>query len=162
MADGGSDQVKERIARIGLDDGTIIKRSPEIEHERTIAMSDLLETNRFAPIGLDAGPYDILLSIGDNRLHIIIRNLEVLELSRIILPLSSFRSIVKDYFIICGSYFDAIKQGSILRIESLDMARRGLHNEGSELLASLLKDRVDFDFETARRLFTLICVLHIK
>ncbi|MBM3617675.1 MAG: UPF0262 family protein [Alphaproteobacteria bacterium] len=153
---------KERIAKIALDEGTIIRRTPEIDHERAIALSDLLDTNTFAPVGLDAGPYDVLLSVSDNRLNIIIKDMSEAELSRVALPLAPFRSIIKDYFIICGSYFDAIKQGSILRIESIDMARRGLHNEGSELLSNLLKDRIVLDFETSRRLFTLVCVLHIK
>lgn len=162
MSDVEAPKPKERIAAIALDEGTIIRRTPEIDHERAIALADLLDTNTFAPIGLDAGPYDVLLSIADNRLNIIIKSMELVELSRVVLPLAPFRSIIKDYFLICGSYFDAIKQGSILRIESIDMARRALHNEGSELLTSLLGERITFDFETSRRLFTLVCVLHIK
>lgn len=155
-------QPKERIAKIALAEGSVIRRTPEIEHERTIALSDLLESNSFAPVGLEQGPYDVALSISDNRLHILIKSLEGEELARVLLPLTPFRSVIKDYFLICESYFDAIKQGSVLRIEAIDMARRGLHNEGSELLAGLLKERVSIDFDTARRLFTLICVLHIK
>lgn len=154
---------EQRIAKIALDDGSVIRRTPEIEHERRIALSDLLETNRFAPLGMeDGGPYDVFLSISDNRLHMRVKDMNGVELTTIMMPLTPFRSVIKDYFIICESYFDAIKQGSVLRIEAIDMARRGLHNEGSELLANLLKDRVAVDFETSRRLFTLICVLHIK
>lgn len=158
---------KERIGKIDLQEGKVLRRAPEVEHERTVALADLLETNSFSPLGedgspLEQGPYDVTLSAADGRLHIIIRDMAAQELSRVTLPLSPFRSVVKDYFLICESYFEAIKQGSVQRVEAIDMARRGLHNEGSETLANLLKDRVTVDFETARRLFTLLCVLHIK
>lgn len=158
---------KERIAKLTLEEGKVLRRSPEVEHERTVALADLLDTNSFSPLGengtpLDKGPYDVTLSVADNRLNLFVRDLQQAELSRVTLPLSPFRSVVKDYFLICESYFEAIKQGSVQRVEAIDMARRGLHNEGSEMLAGLLKERVTVDFETARRLFTLLCVLHIK
>lgn len=157
----------ERIARIALDEGKVLRRSPEVEHERTVALSDLLETNSFAPLAADGavlarGPYDVFLSIADNRLNLLVKDMADEELSRVVLPLTPFRSVIRDYFLICESYFEAIKQASVQRVEAIDMARRGLHNEGSEILAGLLRERVQVDFETARRLFTLICVLHIK
>lgn len=156
-----------RIGRIELDQGSITYRSPEIEHERAIAISDLLEDNQFQPVGAEEGPYHLLLSVADNRLTMRVSRMEQdggkgEELAQITVPITPFRRIIKDYFLICESYFDAIKQGSVAHIEAIDMGRRGVHNEGSELLTSLLSDRVSFDFETARRLFTLICVLHIK
>lgn len=158
---------KERIAKIVLDEGSIIARTPEIEHERAVAISDLLEDNQFEVIGLDQGPYHILLSLADNRLHFKISTFDKIqgsgaEIAHLMVPVAPFRSVIKDYFIICESYFDAIKQGSINRIEAIDMGRRGVHNEGSEQLMSLIADKVKMDFETARRLFTLLCVLHIK
>lgn len=157
----------DRIARIELDQGSITYRSPEIEHERAIAIADLLEDNQFRPVDAGEGPYHLRLSVADNRLSMQVSRLgadgsQDEELTRITVPIAPFRRIIKDYFLICESYFDAIKQGSVAHIEAIDMGRRGVHNEGSELLTSLLSERAQFDFETARRLFTLICVLHIK
>lgn len=157
----------DRIGKIDLDQGSITYRSAEIEHERTIAIADLLEDNQFRPAEAGEGPYHLLLSVADNRLSMQVSQIaedgsKGAEQTQIIVPISPFRRIIKDYFLICESYFDAIKQGSIAHIEAIDMGRRGVHNEGSEMLISLLSDRVTFDFETARRLFTLICVLHIK
>lgn len=158
---------KERILRIVLDEGSVLYRTPEIEHERAVAMADLLEDNRFSPAGVRQGPYYLHLSITDNRLHMQLCTLDdeqnpVTEVARFTVPMAPFRSIIRDYFIVCESYFEAIKHGSVSRVEAIDMGRRGIHNEGSELLASLLEERVSLDFDTARRLFTLICVLHIK
>lgn len=157
----------DRIARIELDQGSITYRSPEIEHERAIAISDLLEENQFRPLDAGEGPYHLFLSVADNRLSMRVSRMEAdgskgEELTQIGIPITPFRRIIKDYFLICESYFDAIKQGGATHIEAIDMGRRGIHNEGSELLTSLLSERAQFDFETARRLFTLICVLHIK
>lgn len=160
------DRPKERIAKIEMDERTIIHRTPEIEHERAVAISDLLDDNSFSPVGIAQGPYYVHLSIADNRLHMqvctVVDDKAGPELTRFMVPLGPFRSIVKDYFIICESYFDAIRQGSASRIQAIDMGRRGIHNEGSELLSSLLAEKVSIDFETSRRLFTLLCVLHIK
>lgn len=158
---------KERIAKIELDEGSIIARTPEIEHERAVAITDLLEDNQFELLGIERGPYYVFLSLADNRLHFRLSTFVEPEgtgeeLAHFMLPVSAFRSVIKDYFIICESYFDAIKQGSISRIEAIDMGRRGVHNEGSEQLMNLLADKVKLDFETSRRLFTLLCVLHIK
>ncbi|MGE5145989.1 MAG: UPF0262 family protein [Candidatus Eiseniibacteriota bacterium] len=157
----------ERIANIVLDERTVVRRSPDVEHERAVAIFDLLEENRFAvktpPAPKDAqGPYNLYLSIQDNRLILDIRDSTDGELCRVPLSLMPFRRIVKDYFTVCESYFAAIKSAPPSQIEAIDMGRRGLHNEGSELLRDLLAEQIDVDFDTARRLFTLICVLHIK
>jgi uncharacterized protein (UPF0262 family) len=152
-----------RIASLDLDEKTVLRRSPEIEHERAVAIFDILEENRFAPIGHDGGPYDLKLSIEDRqRLVLDIQPREGEPVERVTLSVTPFRRIVKDYFQICESYFDAIKRLSPSQIETVDMARRGLHNEGSVLLSERLRDKIDMDQDTARRLFTLICVLHIR
>jgi uncharacterized protein (UPF0262 family) len=155
-----------RIANIVLDEHTVVRRSADVEHERAVAIFDLLEDNHFAPREPVAhgaeGPYNLYLSIKENRLVIDIRDTADAELARVPLSLMPFRRIVKDYFTICESYFAAIKIAPPSQIEAIDMGRRGLHNEGSELLRDLLAEQIEIDFDTARRLFTLICVLHIK
>lgn len=152
-----------RIAAITLDDSSIKSWGPDVDHERRVAIFDLLEQNSFAPIGDDyAGPFNVFLSIEDDRLAIRINGEDESEQGRIVLALSPFRKTVSDYFKICESYFAAIKQATPSRIEAIDMGRRGIHNQGSELLQERLKDKIDIDFDTARRLFTLICVLHIR
>ncbi len=161
-------QTTERIAKIELDDGSISYRSPEVEHERAIAIADLQDENQFEPMeGKGQGPYYALLKVTDNRLHVHLATYHGLdgagqEVAHIIVPVTPFRKIIKDYFLICESYFDAIRHGSPSHIEAIDMGRRGVHNEGSELLMSLLEGKARLDFDTARRLFTLLCVLHIK
>jgi uncharacterized protein (UPF0262 family) len=152
-----------RISVLNLDEKTVVRRSPEVEHERAVAIFDILEDNSFAPIGHDGGPYDLHLSIEDRqRLVMDIRHEDGKEVAKVTLSLTPFRRLVKDYFQICESYFDAIKRLSPSQIETIDMARRGLHNEGSELLSERLGDKIEMDGPTARRLFTLICVLHIR
>jgi len=167
QGDGGGEEpgavaATERIAAITLDEKTVVRRAPEIEHERAIAIFDLIEGNSFAPAGGFTGPYALHLSIADNRLVMDIASEGGDPLTRVVLPLSPFRTIVKDYFQICESYFQAIRSAPASRIEAIDMGRRGLHNEGSDLLRQRLKDKVDVDSNTARRLFTLVCVLHIR
>ncbi len=153
----------ERIIEIKLDERTVLRRSPEIEHERAVAIYDLLEDNRFAPNGGYTGPYIVFLTVEERtRLVMEIRDPENAPLDQIKLPLQPFRRIIRDYFQICESYFDAIKRLSPSQIETIDMARRGLHNEGSEVLIERLKDKVEIDMQTARRLFTLLCVLHFR
>ena len=152
----------ERIANITLDERTVVRRSPEIEHERQVAIYDLLEENHFAPRGVAAGPYDLALSIEEGRLVFTVTNATATPLTTIALSLTPFRRIIRDYFGVCESYFEAIKTASPAKIEAIDMGRRGLHNEGSEILCARLKDKISLDFDTARRLFTLICVLHIR
>ncbi|MEQ8965698.1 MAG: UPF0262 family protein [Azospirillaceae bacterium] len=152
----------DRIVEITLDEGSVARRSPEVEHERRVAIYDLLEDNRFRPAAGPDGPYKVHLSIEDNRMILDIRTEDGTAADRVTLPLMPFRKVVKDYFHVCESYFEAIKSGAPSRIEAIDMGRRGLHNEGSELLRERLAGTIDIDFDTARRLFTLLCVLHIR
>jgi uncharacterized protein (UPF0262 family) len=152
---------EQRIIDIELDDRTIIRRSDEVEQERRIAMFDLLENNHFAPHG-HKGPYRILLRVEDNRLAIDVKDVKGQPLETIRLGLARFRRPIKDYFAICDSYFKAVRSDSPKGIEAIDMARRAIHNEAADLLIDCLDGKIDMDFDTARRLFTLICVLHIK
>lgn len=160
MSDSGQD--RRRLVKITLDERTVVRRSPEVEHERAVAIYDLLEENSFAPAGHEGGPYHLSLSIEDNRLVMDIRGTDEVRVAEVQLAIGSFRRIVKDYFTICESYYQAIRRASPSQIEAIDMGRRGLHNEGSELLRERLSGKVDIDFKTARRLFTLVCVLHIR
>ena len=150
-----------RIIDIELDERSILRRAEDIERERQIAIADLLEENRFAPEGHE-GPFRIRLRIEDNRLAIDIRDEAGEPLETVRLGLARFRRPVRDYFAICESYFKAVRSGSPRGLEPVDMARRGLHNEAAELLQECLKGRIEMDFDTARRLFTLLCVLHIR
>ena len=154
---------KHSIVQVFLDEVSIIRRSPEAEQERAVAIYDILESNYFAPTGDLAGPFHRYLRIEDHsRLVLDIRSEQDESLREIGLPLLPLRRLIRDYFQICESYYDAIKKLTPSQIETIDMARRGLHNEGSEILAERLKDSVEVDYETARRLFTLVCVLHIR
>jgi len=152
----------ERIVDFSLDEETVVRRNADIEHERKIAVFDLLEENFFHPAGDATGPYVLRLAIVEGRLAFDIRTASDEELKTVILALSPFRKLIKEYFEICDSYFTAIKSSSPSQIEAIDMGRRGLHNEGSELLRERLTDKIELDHATARRLFTLICVLHIR
>jgi len=152
----------QRIAKILLDERTVLRRNADIEHERAVAIFDLLEENSFAPAVGAPGPFHLHLGIEENRLVLDIRSTAEEPIERVLLPLTPFRSIVKDYFLVCDSYFKAIRNASPSRIEAIDMGRRALHNEGSELLRERLAERVAVDLNTARRLFTLLCVLHIR
>ncbi|WP_298813752.1 UPF0262 family protein [uncultured Sphingomonas sp.] len=155
-----------RIIDIQLDEGTILWRSADIEQERRIAIFDLIEENHFAPQRPTpdnyAGPYRVLLSVEEGRLVIQIKREDDSSLETLILGLARFRRPIRDYFAICDSYFQAIRQSTPAQIETVDMARRGIHNEAAELLKERLQGKIEIDFDTARRLFTLICVLHIK
>lgn len=159
-AEGGD--VSRRIAKVTLDERTVVRRSPEVEHERAVAIFDLIEENHFAPIGDHGGPYSLHLGIEENRLVLDIRTEGDDPLGKVILALSPFRRVVKDYFTVCESYYHAIKRASPSQIEAIDMGRRGLHDEGAALLRERLAGKIDLDSNTARRLFTLICVLHIR
>jgi uncharacterized protein (UPF0262 family) len=150
-----------RILDVELDERTIIRRSEEIEQERRVAIFDLLEANHFQPEGLE-GPFRIRLAIEDNRLAIAVKDEAGDPLKTIRLGLGRFKRPVRDYFAICDSYFKAVRADSPHGLETIDMARRSVHNEAAELLRECLAGKVEMDFDTARRLFTLICVLHIK
>jgi len=155
-----------RIISVDLDERTILWRNADVEQERRVAIFDLLEGNRFAPLSDYpdgyAGPFRIVMRVEEGRLAIDIRAEDARDLETVVLPLSPFRRIVRDYFAICDSYYKAIRNASPSQIETIDMARRGIHNEAAELLAERLGAKVEVDFDTARRLFTLICVLHIR
>jgi uncharacterized protein (UPF0262 family) len=157
-----TDKPAQRLVKITLDEGSIGRSSPDIEHERAVAIYDLLEDNAFAPVDSEGGPYTLHLSIAENRLAFDVRREDGTPLTAHLLSLTPFRRIVKDYFLICDSYYKAIRTSTPSQIEAIDMGRRGLHNEGSELLVERLKEKIEIDFDTARRLFTLICVLHWK
>ncbi len=150
--------VRHRLQSVELDDESLAAASRDQEQERQIAIFDLLEENHFAPDGAAGGPYDLRIALIDNRLALDISGPGYQR--RHLLSLSPFRSVVKDYHMICESYYDAIRNATPQRIEALDMGRRGLHNEGSALLRSRLAGKVETDEDTARRLFTLICALH--
>ena len=152
----------QRLMGVQLDEKTLVRRKPEVEHERAIAIYDLLEENCFQPIGDFVGPYSLHIRVSDNRLIFDIRSDVEAPMLEVMLPLAPFRTIVKDYFLICESYFAAIKKSTPSQIEAIDMGRRGLHNEGSELLRERLAGKIHVDFETARRLFTLVCIMHIR
>ncbi len=150
-----------RIIAIELDERSILRRSADIEQERRIAIFDLLEANHFDVAGRE-GPFRVMLRVEDGRLAIELGDEAGAPLDTIRIGLARFRRPVRDYFQICDSYFRAIRSDSPRGIEAIDMARRGLHNEAAALLVERLKGQVEMDFDTARRLFTLICVLHIK
>ena len=153
---------KQRLVSVTLDEESIGRSSPDIEHERTIAIYDLLEQNHFAPVGHSGGPYALFLSINDNRLVFDIRLEDGTPVVAHLFSLTPLKRIVKDYFMICDSYYQAIRTATPDKIEAIDMGRRGIHNDGSEILLERLKEKVTVDHDTARRLFTLICVLHWK
>ena len=156
---GPDSTAANRLIAIDLDDSLSGGPSLDVEHERKVAIYDLLAENLFQVHGGE-GPYRLRLSIAGGRLVFEIHNSREEHCSTIGLALSPFRGILKDYFLICESYYKAIKTATPSQIETIDMARRGLHNEGSELLKERLRGKVDIDFDTARRLFTLLCALH--
>jgi uncharacterized protein (UPF0262 family) len=155
MAD--DDRNHHRLQTVELDEDSLAAVSRDQEQERQIAIFDLLEENHFAPDGAAGGPYDLRMGLVENRLVFDIRGPDYER--RHILSLSPFRMLIKDYFMICESYYQAIRNSTPAQIEALDMGRRGLHNEASELLQTRLKGKIETDLDTARRLFTLICAL---
>ena len=151
-----------RIVSLEIDQKSVVRWSPEVEHERNVAIFDLLEGNHFKLVEGFPGPYRAVLALRDASLVLDIAQEDGGQTAELVIPARSFRRVVKDYFLICESYFQAIKGATPARIEAIDMARRGLHNEGSDLLRETLAGRVELDHDTARRLFTLVCVLHIR
>jgi uncharacterized protein (UPF0262 family) len=152
----------QRIAKVTLDERTVIRRNADIEHDRAVAISDLLEENSFIPASGIAGPFHLHLAIAENRLVLDIRDSGDKPLEKVALSLAPFRGLVKDYFMLCESYYHAVKTTTPTKLESIDMGRRSVHNEGAELLRETLSGQVTVDFATARQLFTLLCVLHIR
>jgi uncharacterized protein (UPF0262 family) len=151
-----------RLVEVTLDSGSIGRNSADVDHEREVAIFDLLERNSFALENHDGGPYTLRLSLADNRLVFTVGDENRAPIANVMLSLSPFRRLVKDYFLMCESYYQAIKTAPASRIEAIDMGRRGLHDEGSRLLLERLKGKILIDIATARRLFTLICALHWK
>lgn len=156
MAD--DDRKKHRLEKVDLDEESLAAVSRDQEQERQIAIFDLLEDNYFRPEGADHGPYELKMGLVENRLLLDVRGPSYEK--QHILSLSPFRSLIKDYFMICESYYEAIRNSTPAQIEALDMGRRGLHNEASDLLRTRLMGKIETDLDTARRLFTLICALH--
>jgi uncharacterized protein (UPF0262 family) len=156
----GHDPHRSRLIDVELDD-TIGRSTPDVEHERAVAIFDLIEENSFRPINdTGEGPYRLKLSLVEARLVFAISREGGEDVVTHILSLTPFRRIVKDYYMICESYYEAIRNSTPSQIEAIDMGRRGLHNDGSQTLMDRLAGKIDVDFGTARRLFTLICVLH--
>ncbi|MBW8733433.1 MAG: UPF0262 family protein [Asticcacaulis sp.] len=153
-----------RIARIDIDDASLSAPSDQVEHERKVAMFDLIEKNSFTPEGAtDAGsegPFDLRLAYEDNRLVFDVTGPNFAR--KIMLSLMPFKAMMRDYAMICESYYEALKNATPSQIEAIDMGRRGIHNEAADLLAERLKGKIDIDHETARRLFTLINALQVK
>ena len=158
----GTADSSRRLIAVTLDEESHGRSNPDAEHERAVAIYDLIEQNTFAPAGHEGGPYRLQLSIAENRLVFDIRLEDNTPVVAHLLSLTPFRRIVKDYFLVCESYYRAIRSATPSQIEAIDMGRRALHNEGTDLLLERLKEKLDLDFDTARRLFTLICVLHWK
>lgn len=162
MTGDGDNTVTMRIARIELDERSLARATADIEHERKVAIYDLLEENYFEPVGGGTGPFELYLSNVENRLVLDVRKQGGGALGQVHLSMSPFRKIIKDYFMLCESYYDAIRTAAPAQIETIDMARRSLHNEGSEILRERLNEKINLDLNTARRLFTLICSFHMR
>ena len=157
---GAVDKGMNRLAVVTLDEDSIGRGNPDQEHERAIAIFDILEDNHFSIPGRE-GPYALTLGLVENKLSFAISRQGGEPVMTHLLSLTPFRRVIRDYEMICESYYNAIKTASPTQIEAIDMGRRGLHNEGSELLRERLDGKIEIDLDTARRLFTLICALHI-
>lgn len=153
-----TDKAAHRLQSIELDEESLSAANRDQEQERQVAIFDLLEENYFEPAGAETGPYDVKIALVENRLAMAITGPGYEQTH--LLSLSPFKTVIRDYFMICESYYAAIRNATPSQIEALDMGRRGLHNEGSSLLQARLEGKVKTDLDTARRLFTLICALH--
>lgn len=151
-----------RLFAVELDRGSIRRGGPDVEHERAAAIYDLLEDNSFQPVGHPPGSYRLDLSMADNKLVLAVTDAEEQAVVTHILSLTPLRKVMRDYFLVCDSYYSAIRSSTPSQIEAIDMGRRGLHDEGAAILRQRLEGKLAFDSETARRLFTLICALHWK
>jgi len=152
------DRLRHHLRAVEIDEASLTPSSRDVEHERQVAIFDLLETNYFRPVGAETGPYDLALALVERRLAFDVTGPAYQR--RLLLSLSPFRGVIRDYFLICESYYEAIRRATPGQIEAIDMGRRGLHNEGAERLRDRLDGKVETDLDTARRLFTLICALH--
>jgi uncharacterized protein (UPF0262 family) len=151
-----------RIIAIEIDEKSLAPAGPDADQERKVAIYDLLEGNVFRVIGHDGGPYNVVLSLADNRLVFDVSEQDGAAVRKLMLSLTTLRRVIKDYFMICDSYYDAIRSSTPGQIEAIDMGRRGLHNEGSQILTEKLAEKVEVDHDTSRRLFTLVCALHAR
>lgn len=156
------DPPRARLVAITLDDASISRGNNNTEHEREVAIYDILDSNSFAVDGRDDGPYTLKLAIIEDRLHFIVDTEPATGEHTFMLSLSPLRRVMKDYFIVCDSYYKAIRTAPPSRIQAIDMGRRGLHDDGSRQLMERLKGKISVDHDTARRLFTLVCALHWK
>jgi uncharacterized protein (UPF0262 family) len=154
------DRAAHRLQSIEIDEASLAAVSRDQEQERQIAIFDLVEDNYFQPEGAAGGPYDLKIALAENRLALRITGPDGSFDQIHLLSLSPFRGVIRDYFMVCESYYQAIRNATPAQIEALDMGRRGLHNEGSSLLQARLEGKVKTDLDTARRLFTLVCALH--
>ncbi|MFZ9502084.1 MAG: UPF0262 family protein [Beijerinckiaceae bacterium] len=153
---------RRKLISVVLDEASIGRGNPDQEHERLIAIYDLVECNCFGLPGHDGGPYALVIALEENKLALAVRDSEGAPLIKHILSLTPFKRLLKDYFLVCESYYAAIRTATPAQIEAIDMGRRGLHNEGATLLAERLAGKIECDFDTARRLFTLVTALHWK
>ena len=151
---------RNRLVAIDLDEGSIARPNANVEHEREVAIFDILDGNSFAIVGRDDGPYKLRLGVAEDRLVFAVGSEADATIVTHLLSLSPLRRIMKDYFIVCDSYYQAIRSQPPSRIQAIDMGRRALHDEGSRLLTQRLDGKIELDHDTARRLFTLICALH--
>lgn len=162
MSNGIENSPTQKIVKIDLDERSLAPATADIEHERKVAIYDLLEDNAFQPIGAGDGPFELYLSNVERRLVFDVRQSGGGALGQVHLSMTPFRKIIKDYFMLCESYYDAIRNAAPAQIETIDMARRAMHNEGSEILIERLNEKIIIDQNTARRLFTLICSFHMR
>lgn len=153
---------KSRLVSVTLDERSIKRSNSNVDHEREVAIYDLLDANSFALDGRDDGPYTLVLGVSEDRLVFTVGNQTTDATVAFMLAMSPLRRIVKDYFVVCDTYYQAIRTAPPSRIQSVDMGRRALHDEGSRVLTERLKGKITLDHDTARRLFTLICALHWK
>jgi uncharacterized protein (UPF0262 family) len=165
MSETGEDNIyadgNHHIVELNIDVDSLPATSPEMQHERRVAIFDLLEDNGFRPLNSESGPYILDMKLqGASKLIFSISHSTGVDLQNVPLSLTPFRRIIKDYFMICESYHNAIRTATSAQIEAIDMGRRGLHNEGSRLLTDCLRNQIEMDFKTSRRFFTLICALH--
>ena len=155
--------VNQGVIKVSLDEKSVVRRNAEIERERTTALNDLLKSNKFIVLGHESdAPYELTLGVKDRRLIFDIANQNGEALETVALPLATFRGLIKDYFLVCESYYRAARERHHAKLQSIDMGRRGLHDEGAELLIKHLDGKIGLDKATARRLFTLICVLQFR
>jgi uncharacterized protein (UPF0262 family) len=153
---------RDRLAAITLDPKSLGRSNPNIEHEREVAIFDILDGNVFALEGQDLGPYRLHLALAEDRLQFAVSNADGAGSTTLHVPLTPLKRIIKDYFLVCESYYDAVRSAPPARIQAIDVNRRALHDEGSLILTEKLHGKIRTDADTARRLFTLVCALHWK